>query len=409
MKNNFRIISLVLAAAMLFAVLLTGCSSDAVYKVTVKNAVGEAYTEGVIVRFMQNGEKAALQPIDKNGVAEATLSKGDYDVELDFTSSETEYYYEEGLKVTSDNPELEVSLSVKPSAEPMIVGVGADEYEADYVGVGSTYVELEKGMRNYFIFVPDQSGNYEFTIADGAKVEFGYYGMPSYIQEKSAVEVKDNVFTISVGPNAINTGEGGTATYVLGVDAGEAESCVIGIKRLGDHIKTLEDYPWTVYEATVELAPYTLPADAKLNEFDLMASTDEYKLVLNEEEGFYHLDSKDGPLVVVSLGEDCGYIDCFKTIVDHTGIVKYFFDDEGEFEKKESYSECILEYLEVMDEASGMYPLTEDLMYIIQQFGDHQGWWDPEHLSYRFKDMDGNVIPGYNNEIAWLLMCYYID
>lgn len=396
-----------------------GCSSEGGgskgdantdYTVTVKDALGTPYTEGVVVRFMSGEEQVAMQPVDAQGKATASLKAGEYTAKLDFTDTEKSYYYNEGITLNAENPTADVQLSYRVDAEPMVVGVGASEYDAYYVGVGSTYVDLTADTRNYFIFVPTESGNYEFTVADGAAVSFGYYGMPSYIQENPAVEVVDNRFTISVGPNAISTGEGGTATYVLGIDAAaDTKSCVIGIQRLGEHIKTLEDYPWDIYKNTATLSAYTLPEGAEIKEFDLTASTDSYKLVYNEADGFYHLDSKDGPLVLARLAEDCEFIDCLKTIADHTGIVKYFFDENGEFDKKEDYTGAVLEYIEVVDEDGGVYPLTEDLKYIIQQFGDYQGWWNPDHLSYRFRDMDGNNLPGYNNEIAWLLMCCYID
>ena len=76
--------------------------------------------------------------------------------------------------------------------------------------------------------------------------------------------------------------------------------------------------------------------------------------------------------------------------------------------KKESYTECLLEYLEYMDEDTGVYPLTEDLKYIIQNNGDHSGWWDEESSSYLFKDDAGNKVPGINPEISWLFMCCYV-
>jgi hypothetical protein len=181
------------------------------------------------------------------------------------------------------------------------------------------------------------------------------------------------------------------------------------IKRVGDPIKTIEDEPWTIYETTADLKEYTLPEGATLGEFDLTSSTDAYNIVFNEDDGFYHLGSANGPLVLVRLAEDCEYIACFKTILDRSGVSRYFFDDDGKFVKKESYSESLLEYIACVDENEGVYPLTEDLKYIIQQRGEYVGWWDPESATYLFKDMDGNNLTDINNEIAWLLMCCYIE
>jgi hypothetical protein len=88
--------------------------------------------------------------------------------------------------------------------------------------------------------------------------------------------------------------------------------------------------------------------------------------------------------------------------------VKYFFDKDGKLEKKESYSECLLEYIKYVDEEEGVYPLDKDLEYIIKQRGEYVGWWDSENSGYIFKEANGEIIPGINPEIAWLLMCCYI-
>ena len=145
---------------------------------------------------------------------------------------------------------------------------------------------------------------------------------------------------------------------------------------------------------------------AKLENFDLTASG--YNLVLNEKDGFYHLDSADGPLVLMYLGKDVDYLACFKTMLDRSGVNKYFFDENGNFLKRETYDQCLLEYFEYMDEDNGVYPLTEDLKYIVQQRGDHSGWWDKNSQSYLFVDENRNMVPGINTEIAWLFMCCYI-
>ena len=85
-----------------------------------------------------------------------------------------------------------------------------------------------------------------------------------------------------------------------------------------------------------------------------------------------------------------------------------YYDENGKFIRKESYNECLLEYIAVMDEKAGVYPLTDDLKYIIQQRGDHYGWFDADGGQYLFKDQNGEKIPGINKEISWLFPCRYI-
>ena len=146
-----------------------------------------------------------------------------------------------------------------------------------------------------------------------------------------------------------------------------------------------------------------------LGEFDITKSSDAYNVVFNEADGYYHLDSADGPLVLVRLAEDCDYIACFATMLDRSGVSRYFFDENDEFVKKVSYSECLLEYIDCVDEDEGVYPLTEDLKFIIQSRGEYVGWWDSESSGYIFKDANGNIIPDINSDLAWLMMCCYLE
>ena len=382
--------------------------NEAEYRVTVVDGTGAPYTTGVIVQFMQNGEKAALQTVDASGVAAKTLAKGDYTVELMFTGNAEDYYYEkEGLTLSAEAPELTVVLSQTLKTETQTLYVSGKEYAAAYVQAGSTHVELSGEDRSYFLFAPTIAGTYEFSVSDASAV-LGYYGAPHFVQEVNAAELVDGAFTISVSASMIGTGNTGTTVLVLGIDAGDSDSCVLTVERIGEPEYNVAEEPWTIYQATAKLAPYTVPAGAQLNGFDITASSDTYKLVLNEADGFYHLDSADGPLVLMYLGEDVEYLDCFKTILDHTGVQRYFFDENGEFVKKESYSECLLEYIGCMDAEQGVYPLTEDLKYILQMEGEDSGWFDPENSLYLFKDANGINISGINNEISWLFMCCYI-
>ena len=68
-----------------------------------------------------------------------------------------------------------------------------------------------------------------------------------------------------------------------------------------------------------------------------------------------------------------------------------------------------MKYIEYIDEENGVYPLTEDLKYIVQQRGDHSGWFDADENTYLFKDVNGIAVPGSNAEISWLFMCCYIS
>lgn len=416
--NKKTIKTFLLAVLLVVAMLLAACNTpeettsqpessapagELTYTVTVKDAFGEPCTAGVVVQFLQNGERVAMQPCDANGVASKSLTAGEYEISLSFSDGEENYYYEK-TTVTAEVTSAEVTLCDRITAEAQVVAVGSSDIEMYPLEIGTTYVELTPGVRNYFLFTPTIAGNFEFSLIGETKATVGYYGSPHYVMENSVATVTDNVFTVSIRASMIGSGDGGTNVMVLGIDADTATSCVLGIRRIGDPIKTVEDEPWIVYEAEKAPSAFELPEGTKLNDFDF---TKEYTLVYNETDGFYHLNTADGPLVYMRLTEDSEYMDSYKTILDHTSVSKYFYDEAGNFQKKENYAQCLTEYIACADAASGVYPLTEDLKYIVQQHGDYLGWWNPESLSYLFVDMDGNPEPDINLDIAWLLMCCY--
>ena len=411
MKTGNRMKSLLVMVVVLSMLLMAACTqtpttpAETTYKVTVADAQGAPYTTGVVVRFLKDGQQVAMQAVNENGVAEKALATGDYTVELTFTGDADAYYYDKnGLTLTAEKPELTVTLASKAGeAVPLLYGDDGTITYAQDVAAGSTYVELEQG-RNYFLFTPQVAGTYQFTTTD-ANAVIGYYGAPHFVQEMSAAEVVDNAFSLSISANMIGTNGTGTTVIVVGIDAAEESSCMLSIVRTGDPEHSIADEPWIVYETKAELNLYALPEGAVLGEFDLTAN---YTLVYNEEDGFYHMNTADGPLVLVHLVEDSKYLSSFNAILEKTGVVKYFFDEEDNFVKKESYSECLMDYIQNSDEERGLYPLTEDLKYIIQQTGDHNGWFDESESLYLFKDADGNPLPGINPETSWLFMCCYI-
>lgn len=406
-----RIFALLLVAVLCVSV-LSACggngSGEVAYQVTVVDAMGAPVTSGVVVKFMQNGAQAGMQVVNENGVAEKTLPAGDYTVELQFTDSENQYSYDaSAVTLTAKEAAAEVVLSLNLSEETQSLHVAGKVYEAHYITVGATNITLDAENKSYFLFTPTEGGTYEFSLK-GSDAAIGYYGAPHFVQEASAAEVKDNKFTVSIRPDMIGTGNTGTTVLVLGVDAGEGEA-VFGITRIGDHQWSIADEPWTPYNLKTVPESYTLPAGTNIAEFDLTKPTDSYKLVADEK-GFFHLDSANGPLVLVRLGKAAKvkYLDPFETILEHTGVNCYFYDDNGEFLRKEEYSEHLMKYIECVDETSGLYPLTEDLQYFIKNSGEQNGWWKTDG-NYIFRNDNGEHVIGINNEIAWLFMCCYIQ
>lgn len=440
MKTTKRIRALLLCALFLVSVLALcacgkgenktpedngnagGTGSNAVYKVTVVDGSGQPYTEKIIVKFMQNGTQVAMTNIDANGVAQKELPKGEYTLEIATTESGVNFWFDkESAVLTAEKTEIEVTLTYAASGEPTSITATvpgtetSKEYQAYNVGAGSTYVLLTEGDRTYVVFTPTEGGIYEFTVDGDAQL--GYYGAPHFVQPRNMAELVDNSFTLSVSNSGISFESAtGTTRFVIGLDAAEGvEGVMLNIVRIGDPEWSIEDEPWVPYQNKWEIADYTLPADVTLKGFELTAPTVAYNLVLNETDRCYHLNSADGKLVFVQLEKEC-YGISLKTMVGEiiyedgvlmqsgTAPFRYMYNNGKEDFFKEDYTDAMRQFVTKRDAASGVYPLTEDLYYMLQKGIEFMGWCDPTNSNYRFAD-----VPGVNNEISWLFLCEYVD
>ena len=79
-------------------------------------------------------------------------------------------------------------------------------------------------------------------------------------------------------------------------------------------------------------------------------------------------------------------------------LLTAFFTIEH-FVKKEDYTDILTKYFENMDESLKIYPLTKDLIYIIQN--GCKNWWTPDSADKM------PAFDGCNVEIAWMFaLCY---
>lgn len=401
MRNLKKVCALALALVMLMGLLAAcGQTGNATYTVKVTDAQGTPLTSGVIVKFMQNGTQVAMQPVNANGEAAKELPKGNYTVELAFTGDNGGYYDPAIAVLTADKTSLELNLINALNEQTVELFADGKDYAAYMVEAGSTRVPVVANDRNFFLFTPSEAGTYKFSV-DNNQLVLGYYGAPHFVQSMSAVDVVENSFTLSVSDSSL-----GGATYVIGIDGAEGvDGCVLNIVRIGEPEHNVADEPWTTYKTTAVLSPYTLemPAGKNLMYVDITAQEARHQFVFNEADGYYHLDTADGLVVHVHLAKGAPYV-ALQTVIQGDGpmggapIREYFYDEDGNFVKKEDYTDILLGYFKNMDPNLGIYPLTDDLIYIIQN-GCH-GWWDPESPDYIFGEC--------NPELAWMFACCWV-
>ena len=430
MKNMKRISALLLSLVIVFSVMLSACNSekpgdtlspDANYKVTVVDGLGHPYSEKIIVKLKQNGAQVAMGAINEQGVFEKTLARGEYTVEVASTNDDLQCHFVP-VTLTAETTEANVVMAYAPAEFNTInansVSTGEHlAYEAANVTAGSSYIELDAADRTYALFAPTEAGTYVFSVTnDDASI--GYYGAPHFVQSSNAAEnVNGNTFSMSISASMVSSAITGTTVVVIGLDAAEGkEGCILNIERVGEPAWSIEDEPWSNYQPKIAINDFTLESGVKLVPFDVTASTDTYKLVLNEDDGCYRLGSVDGPKVYVQLG-NAVYGICLKDMVgeivyDDKGILmqtgtapfRYLRDNGKEDFFKEDYTEAMRQYVTAADKKTGVYPLTKDLFYILPMGIDNKGWCREGTINYLFGGVD-NV----NKEIAWMFFLCYAD
>ncbi len=458
MSKNMKALALAVLLAC-SALLGTACSSNGDqpagtsqpaeeaapgYTIKVVDAFGTPVTEGVIIRFMQNGAQVTMDKIGADGTVYKELEDGEYTVELQMTGNNAFYYDSTDMTVHSGKKTLEIVLYSAIEGEPeelfarSLLGEGSIAMPAYNIAAGGTYVELEAGERNYYIFTPTEAGKYEIKVNHSDAV-LGYYGIPMFVQDNTITEPVDGTITVDIKKHMIGDGSSGTTNLVIGLDATGADTtAVLTIERIGDPDWSEADEPYIIYEATTPPQAFDLPAGTKTRDFDLKAKTDAEGRILKDDgkaetvddgylqlvlgdDGFYYVEDEKGDryLVLVQLGKtpeekeanfvNANYLPSLEEMATKALLCKYFYDEDGNFIKKEAYNECLKQYIACADAETGLYPLTEDLKYIIQQRGDHYGWFEEANTKhgYIFMDNNGNPIPGINNEISWLVLCCY--
>ena len=95
-----------------------------------------------------------MQNTNANGVAEKELPTGEYTVELMFTGSVTNYYFDNSnMILNATRTEMTIHLALEQSMEGETVYANDTEYTAYPLYTGNTYVTLKPG-RNFFLYYP---------------------------------------------------------------------------------------------------------------------------------------------------------------------------------------------------------------------------------------------------------------
>lgn len=268
------------------------------------------------------------------------------------------------------------------------------------LAVGTTSVTADgDAAASIYRFIPTEAGIYVVTT-DSASAQISYWGSDeaaiSNQTDSSNYDAASNTLTISVPEDALG------ATYLIGISG--AEQCNVTVSRVTESIFEGETEPSEKYVLTLD-------ENQSLEYLDLTLETG-YNLVLDEQTGIYHLDSVTGPLVYVNLGSveenPAPYVSMYELLgmgeSEAASLYWEFTDEQTGDIVKELFNDSMSAYVTCADETYGVYPLTEDLMYMLQNSGAQMGWWDEASVGYLFGELEGTL----NKDTVWMFACCYV-
>ena len=393
-------------------------STTAMYTITAYDAFGAQLEETVVVEiFTENGSSLGIVMM-KNGTMTRELDKGYYTFEISPVDMDSQFYYDASLcQFTPEDTQVNVSLYNYANDDDRQVIYAYDESVMDHVphnavqlGEGGTYVSIENPSMTYFIFTPTRGGIYRVSYISSKSITIGYFGSPHNVLRESASQPVDGAIEIEVKNEGVQIGnQGGTTQLVIGVRSYAVKNCVIMIERVGD---ATVDMPWTDVQADRDAVKVDNCLNSEFVDFDVTNS--ELKVVYSEADGYYHLNTVDGPIIYVrittalvksSTSDETIYafLPSFVSMCETDRLGKVFYDESGKtIIMKKSYNDMFMGYANLCG-TMGLYPLNQQLAQAIKDIGDHKGWFDFSTEFHIFGDMASSVV----KENAWLFACCY--
>lgn len=357
---------------------------ETTYSVTVQDSYGTPLS-GVSVIFTDTTGTATVLT-DAAGTASYTNALGSVGVSIVplplYTVPKSEF------TLTTSTNNVSVIFTGKMETIPTILSVG----NAYPVIEGENYAVMNAGALNFFLFTPTRTGLYRFSTSG----TLGFWGtdVNSITNQIGQCFPTEDGFTLNVDSEDMGK------PYIISVTG--VPYTTLTITRVGNVAQDPDSYPTQNYTPKHQPQAFTMYAEPgkTLHFADITAPAGTYQLVLDPQTGFYHLSALNGPMVYVDLGADAPYFSLSRAAA--ASMVMCSFDENGYVQSKVDFAPCVMTYARCVDSGTGLYPLTEDLSYILQTYGAYAGWYDGNSVNYIFR---GSA--GVNPENAWMFaLCW---
>lgn len=261
---------------------------------------------------------------------------------------------------------------------------GSTAPEVNYV-ISDT--RLTKGTKSYPI-----SKDKDYTVFIFSPEEIGKYTISTF--NASMGIVSTNGVSVTTTPSAESVCVGSLEWTCTGAGqsvwvAVRSRSDAAEITVEGENLQT-NDSTKEYYENKHVPSPFTFSGNAAALTYVNTKDASVDKAVLGDD-GFYHLNSADGPILYADLDDSRISIE----EANSYGQLKHFEYEGEKLVKTVDYSLAMTSYIENMDKSTGLYPLTEDLMEVFSKVGTGNGWYGA----------DGWV--GGELEDSWMFACCY--
>lgn len=280
---------------------------------------------------------------------------------------------------------LSLSLFVLPAA--------AEDYEYSVsdtaMSIGTNTVTADSSVVTIFEFVAGTAGNYTVTTSTAGAKLYAASGTAFFVFGITPAE--NNTLVLEITEASANSPK------LIGVTGSGNVS--VKIEKTSENT-TVDPgtLPYTKYEAKATVTPFTMNADdaAKLEYVNLQEA---HTAVLGSD-GYYHLDKATGPILYMNIGGSAPYVSLYGA--QGYGQNRCYVYENGELKAKLDFYDCLETYFANMDK-SGLYPVTEDLIYIMQTMGKAKGWYDADVMgNYLFS---GETV---NEDTAWMCTIAYV-
>lgn len=414
-------------------------SNTILYEVAVIDGAGAPVTGNVVVTWLNtSGTPVSTKTINNaSGTVSAALTPGSYTVTLTLSGTYASYKYNTAataVSQTSPNLTIQIAPAISSSATETDYYTTGGAMVTKDVTLGATYVKLNSSQSNYavingtgycfFRYLVTEAGKYAVSVSNGAPVS--NWGTNEYFIQKQSMEEGVNTFEVEL-KEAYFPPDTHTLPLLFAVEVTSAyPDTILMVKDAGEAEYTYMDAPYTTYEGTqVPAVDYKdgKPVAITANIFKLETGGKSLAYVdmltdkaVKGDDGYYHLNSKTGPILYVNLGSSAPYISLAEMVGAigqyGTGFKKIFFnedgtpmvDSEGNY-KKEDYTPATIAYALHIDKTYGVYPLTDDLIYMIQNGGEYKGWYTPGSGAYLLEESTKEV----DNSLLWMFAVCYLQ